>query len=104
MIKFTTVSDTENKITQFTVDGHSGFAESGEDIVCASVSSAVWLTINGIEKQNLAKLSYEERDGFVNCTISEKKGSGADILLDSMVMFITELSGQYKEFLKFTQN
>ena len=103
MIKFTTVADTDGKITQFTVDGHSGFAESGSDIVCASVSSVVWLTINGIEKQNLAKLDYEERDGFVTCTISDKKDNGADILLDSMVMFITELSSQYKKYLKFTQ-
>ncbi len=104
MIKFKAVSDTDGKITQFTVDGHSGFAESGEDIVCASVSSAVWLTINGIERQNLAKLSYEERDGFVNCIISDKKGNGADILLDSLSMFIAELESQYKDYLKFTQN
>ena len=32
----------------FKVSGHSGFAESGEDIVCAAVSSAVQLTVNGI--------------------------------------------------------
>ena len=103
MINFTTVSDTNGKVTQFTVNGHSGYAESGSDIVCASVSSAVWLAINGIEKQNLAKLSYEESDGFVRCIISDKT-EGADILLDSLVMFIAELSGQYKKFLKFTQN
>ena len=103
MIKFKAVSDTDGKITQFTVDGHSGFAESGEDIVCASVSSAVWLTINGIEKQNLAKLTYEQSDGFVNCTISDKKGEGADVLLNSLAMFISELAAQYKDYLKFTQ-
>ena len=103
MIKFTTVSDTDGKITQFTVNGHSGFAESGSDIVCASVSSVVWLTINGIEKQNLAKLSYEEHDGFVTCTISDKKDNGADVLLNSLVMFMAELSGQYKEFLKLSE-
>ena len=103
MIKFTTVLGTDGKITQFTVEGHSFFSESGTDIVCASVSSVVWLTINGIEKQNLARLTYEERDGFVNCIIADKKGNGADILLNSMVMFITELSSQYKDYLKFTQ-
>ena len=103
MIKFTTVKNTEGKITQFTVDGHSGFAESGEDIVCASVSSVVWLTINGIEKQNLAKLNYEERDGFVDCIVEEKFSDGADVLLNSLVMFIAELSGQYKEFLKLSE-
>ena len=103
MIKFTTVANTDGKITQFTVDGHSGYAESGSDIVCASVSSAVWLTINGIEKQNLAKLSYEERDGFVDCTVSAIRQGGADVLLSSFVMFVEELSGQYGEFLKLVQ-
>lgn len=103
MIKFITLSDSDGKITQFTVDGHSGFAERGRDIVCASVSTAVWLTINGIEKQNLAQLSYEESDGFVKCIIGHNRSEGADILLNSLVMFITELSGQYKDFLKFTQ-
>ena len=102
MVNFTTVSDTDGKITQFCVKGHSGYAESGSDIVCASISSAVWLTVNGIEKQNLAKLSYKESDGFVECFISDKS-EGADLLLNSLVMFIKELSGQYGEFLKFTQ-
>ena len=32
----------------FSVRGHAGFAESGRDIVCAAVSSAVELTANGI--------------------------------------------------------
>lgn len=103
MIKFKTVSDTEGRILRFTVNGHSGFADSGEDIVCASVSSVVWMTINGIEKQSLAKLSYEERDGFVDCIISEERSDGADVLLNSLIMFIKKLSGQYKKFLKLTQ-
>ena len=103
MIKFTTVADTDGSIRRFTVDGHSGFAESGEDIVCAAVSSTVWMTINGIEKQNLAHLKYEERDGFVDCIVEEKFSGGADVLLNSLVMFIAELSEQYKEFLKLTQ-
>lgn len=103
MIKFKTVSDTEGRILHFTVNGHSGFADSGEDIVCASVSSVVWMTINGIEKQSLAKLSYEERDGFVDCIISEERSDGADVLLNSLIMFIKKLSGQYKKFLKLTQ-
>ena len=103
MIKFISVKNTDGSIRQFTVSGHSGFAESGEDIVCAAVSSTVWMTINGIEKQNLARLSYKERDGFVDCIVEEKFSDGADVLLNSLVMFIAELSGQYKEFLKLSE-
>ena len=103
MIKFIAVKNTDGSIRQFTVSGHSGFAQSGEDIVCAAVSSTVWMTINGIEKQNLARLSYEERDGFVDCIVEEKFSDSADVLLNSLVMFIAELAGQYKEFLKLSE-
>ena len=30
----------------FKISGHSGFADKGFDIVCASISSAAYLTIN----------------------------------------------------------
>ncbi len=36
------------KLTGFEVSGHAGFDLYGKDIVCASVSSAVQLTANGI--------------------------------------------------------
>ncbi len=32
----------------FIVSGHAGYDESGKDIVCASVSSAVQMAVNGI--------------------------------------------------------
>ena len=38
----------ENAYIGFSVSGHAGFAEYGKDIVCASVTSAVQLTVNGI--------------------------------------------------------
>lgn len=33
-------------LSGFRTEGHSGYAESGEDIVCASVSSLVRFTVN----------------------------------------------------------
>lgn len=36
------------KFIGFTVKGHSGYAESGNDIICAGVSSALMLTVNTI--------------------------------------------------------
>ena len=32
----------------FSVSGHAGYADWGKDIVCASVTSAVQMTVNGI--------------------------------------------------------
>lgn len=36
------------RICGFSVSGHAGYAARGEDIVCASVTSAVQLTANGV--------------------------------------------------------
>ena len=52
-------------INSITAEGHTGYAKSGEDIVCASVSSlmqALWIGLDEILKvENLRK----ERDGKI---------------------------------------
>ena len=47
----------------FEEQGHTGFAESGEDILCAALSSMTMLIINAIE------VTYDSR---VDYTIDEK--------------------------------
>ena len=103
MIKFKAVKNAEGKIIHFSVSGHAGYSEAGSDIVCASVSSAVWMAVNGIEKLNLAELLYKQDDAFVECSVSEKRMSAADALLESLVLLIEELASQYEDFVIFTQ-
>ena len=94
---------TENRITGFTVSGHAGFAEEGEDIVCASVSSVVWCTVNGLLSLADIPAEYESRDGFISCnlpSLSSSERQKADLLLGSMEAFLRELSEQYPDFVK----
>ena len=94
---------TNEKITAFTVSGHSGYAKEGEDIVCASVSAVVWNTANGLLEVTKLPAKVENRDGYVSCILpplSEKEREKADLLLESMLRFMQELSGQYQEFVK----
>ena len=37
-----------DRVVGFRVTGHAGYAESGSDIVCAGVTTAVQLVANGI--------------------------------------------------------
>lgn len=101
MIEFKVAKNAEGQIINFVVKGHSGYSEAGTDIVCASVSSAVWMAVNGIEAQNLAELDYKSSDGFVECTIY-KRNDSADAMLKSLELFVLELSKQYKENIKVT--
>ncbi len=61
-------------ITGFDIQGHSGYAESGSDIVCAAVSSAAYMTANiitdiiGVN----ADVSVNENIGQMKVEINKK--------------------------------
>ena len=103
MVKFKLFKDAQGKIIRLTVKGHSGFAEEGEDIVCASVSATVWMTLNGIEENGLATLDYVQEDGFVDCKISAERDEACDYMLQSLVSFILKLAKQYKKYIFVSQ-
>ena len=103
MIKFKAVRNDQGKIVRITVKGHSGYAEIGHDIVCAAVSTACQMAVNGIEAQRLSKVSYKVEDGFLDCEISPERDKGADVLLESLMITIYEIAEQYKKYLFITE-
>ncbi|MGM9550650.1 MAG: ribosomal-processing cysteine protease Prp [Clostridia bacterium] len=99
MIKFKVEKSESGKIVSIEVNGHSGYAECGSDIVCAAVSTAVQMTLNGIEEMKLADISYSVNDGYLVCEIPEDREYGADLLLNSLMITIYEIAKQYKKYL-----
>ena len=90
------------RVVSFEVSGHSGYAEEGADIVCASVSSVVWTTVCGITEVIGIPAHVVQEDGFVSCSLphlSSEAAEKADVLLQSMVMFIDNLASQYSDFI-----
>ena len=60
-----------DRITGFSVSGHSGYAEAGSDIVCAAISTAVTMaeaTINDICGAK-AKVRVKEEDARITLTL-----------------------------------
>lgn len=99
MIKFKVERNAEGKIVRLKITGHAGYAESGFDIVCAAVSTACTMAINGIEELKLADITYKQNDGFLEAKIPENREEGADVLLDSLMITIYEIAKQYKKYL-----
>ena len=61
----------DDRITGFSVSGHSGYAEAGADIVCAAISTAVTMaeaTINDVCGAK-AKVRVKEEDARVTLTL-----------------------------------
>lgn len=89
----------EGKIVSFRVKGHSGYSQEGKDIVCASVSSTVWMTVNGIDNVLGIKCDYYQRDDEISCSVFEKDVEEAQALLQSLKQFLENLSVDYEKYL-----
>ncbi len=61
-------------LTGFTFSGHSGYAESGKDVACAAVSSAVQLTVNMLDEFGF-KPDVQVKDNLIICKVAPEDGS-----------------------------
>ncbi len=90
-------------IIKYVVEGHSGFADSGEDIVCSAVSTVAYTTVNGITDVLGIPVGYEVRDAYFECIVpdnlSDSERKKVDILLDTMNLSFVNLEEQYKEYI-----
>ena len=71
----------------FEISGHAG-GSAGTDIVCAAVSSAVYMAANTVTD-----------DGHLKFSVGEENDSAAAVL-DGLKLHLTELSKQYPKKIK----
>ena len=84
---------------EITIKGHSGYAEEGSDIVCASISSIAITTVNSLLRIDEDCIEYEENDGYLNIKI-KKHNEIIDKLIDNMVDLFKELEKDYKKYIE----
>ena len=84
---------------EVTIKGHSGYSESGSDIVCASVSSICITTVNALLSIDEDCVSYTEKEGYLNIKIN-KHSEVIDKLIINMVNLLKELEIQYKKYIE----
>ncbi len=90
----------ENVPYGFLISGHSGFAEDGEDIVCASVSSVAYMVANTISEILKVNAEIEVNDGKMKLIVNkEQRHITKDILL-GLKLHLEGLEEQYPEFIE----
>ena len=86
---------------EFISKGHAGYAEAGQDIVCAAVSALIITTVNSLEKFTDDKFDVQEKDGFVSFSFVKPVTKEGTLLMDSLVLGLTEIENSYsKRYLK----
>ena len=96
---------TENeRITGFSVSGHSGYAEAGSDIVCAAISAVVTMaeaTINEVCGAK-AKVRVKEEDARVTLTLpaSCDEEESIQAVLAGMLLTLCSLRDDYPDYIE----
>ncbi|MDD7341221.1 MAG: ribosomal-processing cysteine protease Prp [Firmicutes bacterium] len=94
----------DERITGFTVSGHSGYAEAGGDIVCAAVSAVVTMaeaTINDVCGAK-AKVRVKEEDARVTLTLpaSCDEEDTVQAVLAGMMLTLCSLRDDYPDYIE----
>ncbi len=88
---------------QMTCMGHAGYADAGEDIVCAAISMLVINTINSLEVLTDAKMQVDVKEdtGRIGLVFEEDLKKDGVLLMDSLVLGLKGIVKQYgRQYLK----
>ncbi len=89
-----------NVIRGFSISGHTGFANVGYDIVCASVSSAAYMTANTITDVMNLNSDIQVSDGYMMLMLSSKEAVEAQTILKGFKIHIALLESEYGKYIK----
>ncbi len=96
---------TENdRITGFSVSGHSGYSEAGSDVVCAAITAVVTMaeaTINDVCGAK-AKVRVKEADARITLTLpaSCDEEESVQAVLAGMMLTLCSLRDDYPDYIE----
>ncbi len=88
-----------DSITGFEIKGHTMFREHGSDILCASISSASYMTVNTITDVLHIKCGIEVDDGYMYVTLESEDVLEAQTILKGFKLHILELEKDYGDYI-----
>ena len=93
-----------DRITGFSVSGHSGYAEAGADIVCAAISAVVTMaeaTINDVCGAK-AKVRVKDEQARITLTLpaSCDEEESVQAVLSGMLVTLCSLRDDYPDYIE----
>ena len=89
MTEVTFYQKESGELTGFRIEGHAGYAEEGEDIVCAAISAMAINTINSINEltEDTIDVDMDEEEAYIDASFfDETSGKDAQLLLKSLAL------------------
>lgn len=91
------------KILGFNIEGHAGYSEEGEDIVCSAVSAISYTIVNGITEVLKINVEHIIKDGFLQLSLrgnSLEEIINCQVLLETMLLGFKSMEISYSDYIK----
>lgn len=82
------------------INGHSGYAEKGSDIVCASISSMSLMLVSYLDRV-YGSIEFNEEDGELIYKTRKIIDNHSFILIETFKHFIEDLCEQYPRNVRY---
>ena len=96
----------EGRIVRIAVDGHTGYAAEGEDVVCAALSAVLQGAVLGVMQVAKAQVEYktDARKGQMQFALREGQEQSvlhdAEVILRSALVATKDIAEGYSQFVK----
>ena len=94
----------EGRISGFSVSGHSGYSEAGQDIVCAAISAVVTMAEATINDVCGAKAKVRVKDDQARITLtlptSCDEEENVQAVLTGMMLYLGSLRDDYPDYIE----
>ena len=94
----------DKTVSRIMVKGHSGYADSGFDIVCSAISTSMILTANLITKLSCEEnyvINIDEKKNLIDIMIKEFDTNGVlEKVMENLLETLESISSDYPKYFK----
>ena len=90
----------QGNLNGFEFSGHSGYAEAGEDVACAAVSSAVQLTVNILDSLGFEP-DVSVGDNNIRCVV-KRPDDASGVILEQLRLHFEAILEEFPNTINIT--
>ena len=102
MIKVVITRNAKGSIAGFEINGHSGYAEEGQDIICSAVSVTAYTAAGALEDLAGLPRCYSESDGCMTIRLPQEmtdlQGLTAAIITETTAIGFKQIGLSYGKY------
>lgn len=103
MITVKITRDSEQRIVQFQVKGHSGSAPHGKDIICAGVSALTQSALLGLSQYLKRTIRWQAADGLLSMELCNLPDDQTSAVLETMLLGLQEIAKLEPDYVRIVE-